>query len=70
MAKPPELDVHEQILRVLILQLRRDIGNHGETVRALNRAGFGPSRIAELLGTSTGTVNQELVRARKAARKS
>lgn len=65
MAKPQEMDLQEQLLRVLVLQLRRDIGNQGETIRELRRAGFGPSRIADLLGTSAGTVNQELVKAKK-----
>ncbi len=47
------------------LLLRRTIGTQTETVVELSRAGFQPGRIAELLGTTPGTVNQALVKNKK-----
>ena len=59
------MDSQEEIVRLLTIQLRRSVKSQAETILELSRAGFSPSRIAELLGTSIGTVNQDLVRARK-----
>lgn len=63
--KPKELEPQDEIARLLALQLRRAVGNQGETIQELNRVGFGQTRIAQLLGTTPGTVNQELIRAKK-----
>lgn len=55
----------EELVRMAALLLRRTIGTQTETVVELSRAGFQPARIAELLGTTAGTVNQALVKSKK-----
>jgi hypothetical protein len=55
----------EELVRMAALLLRRTIGTQSETVVELSRAGFQPVRIAELLGTTAGTVNQALVKSKK-----
>ena len=47
----------EEIVRLLAIQLRRDVESQAEAIEELNRAGFGPTRIAQLLGTTPNTVN-------------
>jgi DNA-directed RNA polymerase specialized sigma24 family protein len=44
--------------------------SQSDAIADLGKAGFGPSRIAELLGTSAGTVNVALSRAKGASKKS
>lgn len=61
----PELDPIEEVVRLLVLQLRRSSASQGELAAELSRAGFGPARIAKLLGTSTQTVSKDLQRAKK-----
>jgi DNA-directed RNA polymerase specialized sigma24 family protein len=68
MAKRDEPNLSEEIVRLLVLQLRMRLGNQASAIVELSRAGFGPSRIAELLGTSPGTVNVALQRAKKATK--
>jgi len=58
-------DPLEEIVRLLTLQLRRNVESQSEAIFELSRAGFGPTRIAELLGTTPGTVNVSLQRAKK-----
>jgi hypothetical protein len=54
----------DELTRIIALSLRyRDIPQ-GVLVHDLSKAGFGPSRIAELLGTTANTVNQQKRRAR------
>lgn len=61
-----EPSTDEEIVRLLVAHLRLRVETQSQAVAELDRAGFGPSRIAELLGTTQGAVNQALVRARKA----
>jgi hypothetical protein len=37
--------------------LRRDSESQAEAIEEMSKAGFGPSRIADLLGTTANTVN-------------
>jgi hypothetical protein len=39
--KPKEMDVQEELIRLLAIQIRRSIGNQRETILELNRAGLG-----------------------------
>ena len=59
------MDTQEEIVRLLALQVRMALPSQGEAIRELNRSGFGPSRIAELLGTTANTVNVTLQKAKK-----
>jgi DNA-directed RNA polymerase specialized sigma24 family protein len=63
------MDQQEEIVRLLTIFLRRTSESQAEVVTELGRAGFGPTRIADLLGTSVGTVNVTLVRARRGRKK-
>lgn len=55
----------EELIRLQVLDLRRRLGSQTEAIVELNRVGFGPSRIAELLGTTANTVNVTLQKAKK-----
>jgi DNA-directed RNA polymerase specialized sigma24 family protein len=59
------VDRQEEALRFEVLKLRRSVGSQTEAILELNSVGFGPSRIAELLGTTPGTVNVTLQKAKK-----
>ena len=67
MARRAEIDPQDEIVRLLVTQLRLQLGSQAATIAELNKAGFGLSRIADLLGTTPGTVNVALQRAKKAA---
>ena len=56
----------EELLRLNSIELRRSIGNQNDTILEMSKAGFSPSRIASLLGTTPGTVSTALQRAKKA----
>jgi hypothetical protein len=58
-------DAQDEIARLLALQIRLHIGSQGETIQELYKIGFGPSRIAELLGTTSNTVNVTLQKAKR-----
>jgi DNA-directed RNA polymerase specialized sigma24 family protein len=60
-----EVDTQEEIVRLLVAQLRLQLGNQSAAIIELSRAGFGASRIADLLGTTPGTVNVALQRAKR-----
>lgn len=47
----------EEVVRLLAIQLRRQTESQAEAINELHRSGFGPTRIAELLGTTANTVN-------------
>jgi DNA-directed RNA polymerase specialized sigma24 family protein len=59
-----DMDPQEEIVRLLAIQIRRAAGSQAEAIQELGRAGFPQSRIADLLGTTAGTVNQALIRAK------
>lgn len=62
------MDVQEELVRLYVLDLRRRLGSQTETIIELRQAGFGPSRIAELLGTTPNTVNVTLQKAKKSGK--
>jgi DNA-directed RNA polymerase specialized sigma24 family protein len=59
----------EEVVRLLAIQLRRDAESQAEAIEELSKAGFGPSRIAELLGTTSNTVNVAISNAKKRKRR-
>ena len=59
------MDPQEEIVRLLAIQLRRDSKSQTEAIVELGRAGFAPTRIADLLGTTSNTVNVALAKERK-----
>lgn len=60
----------DEIVRLLALQLRRSATSQAALAQELARAGFKAPRIAELLGTTPGTVHKDLQRGQKTARAS
>jgi len=58
------VDPQEEIVRLLAIQVRRGFASQGQAILELGRAGFGPKRIAELLGTTPNTVNVALAKDR------
>lgn len=52
-----DLDRDDEIVRLLAILVRRGATSQADAIVELHRAGFGPSRIADLLGTTPGTVN-------------
>ena len=59
------MDAEDEIVRLLAIQVRMQFENQADAIRELSRAGFGPSRIAELLGTTAGTVNVTIAKAKQ-----
>jgi hypothetical protein len=59
------VDPTEEVVRLLAIQLRRECDSQAEAIEEMSRAGFGPSRIAELLGTTPNTVNVAISKQRK-----
>lgn len=58
------MDPQEEIVRLLAIQLRRGAASQTEAILELGRSGFGPKRIADLLGTTANTVNVALTKDR------
>lgn len=63
--KEVKMEPMEEIARLLAIQIRRGSGSQAETAIELSRGGFGPTRIAQLLGTSPATVKKDLQRAKQ-----
>lgn len=61
-------DLLDQLVRLQALQLRLAMPSQADAIVELNRAGIGPTRIAELLGTTAGTVHVALQRAKSKPR--
>jgi len=59
------VDTQDEIVRLLAIQVRNQFENQADAIRELSKAGFGPKRIAELLGTTPGTVNVTLAKAKQ-----
>jgi DNA-directed RNA polymerase specialized sigma24 family protein len=55
----------DRVIRLLALNLIKDMKTQKEKILTLSSFGFGPSEIAELLGTTSGTVSVALSQARK-----
>jgi hypothetical protein len=62
------LEKLDQILRILVLNATRDFKQR-QQIDFLDKAGFAPKVIAELLGTSSNLVRVELVAVRKSRAK-
>jgi DNA-binding CsgD family transcriptional regulator len=58
-------DLQDETNRLLVALIRKHTENQTETILELSRAGIGASRIADLLGTTPGTVNVALARAKR-----
>lgn len=52
------LDRIEELVRLYVLQLRRGADSQSALILELKQAGFGPTRIAELVGTGIVTLMQ------------
>jgi len=59
----------DEIVRLLSLLVRLELGNQSLATLEMSKAGFSPSRIADLLGTTPGTVSVTLQRAKKMTRR-
>ncbi len=60
------MDTQEEIVRLLLMQMRgTKLESQADAIRELGKAGFAPARIAQLLGTSRGTVDVTLARAKR-----
>lgn len=55
----------DQIARLLALQIRLSLGNQTEAIIEMSKTGLSPSRIAELVGTTSATAKTTLQRAKK-----
>ncbi len=64
------MDPLEEVVRLLAIQLRRQTESQAEAIDELNRAGFAPKRIAELLGTTPNTVNVSISKKKKRPKES
>jgi hypothetical protein len=63
------VDQQEEIVRLLVIQLRMAMASQADVIAELSRADFGPTRIAELLGTTANTVNVAIQRSKKRAKR-
>jgi hypothetical protein len=63
-----EIGREDEVARLLAIQLRLQLGSQSACIAELSRAGFGPTRIATLLGTTANTVNVTLQKAKKSGR--
>ncbi len=63
-----QMESGEEIVRLLVAQLRRSSSSQSELIVELDRAGFGPTRIAELIDTTANTVQVTLNKAKKRAK--
>ncbi len=57
-ARSGEMNTGEETVRLLAALLRQNVGSQSD-------AGFGPTRISELLGTTVGTTKVAIQRSRK-----
>jgi len=55
----------DELVRLHALDVRRGSASQVDAILELSKAGLGPSRIADLLGTTPGTVNVALAKAKK-----
>lgn len=62
------MDQLEELVRLRVIELRRSVGSQTEAILELSKAGFGNTRVAQLLGTSPNVVNVTLQKARKSGK--
>jgi DNA-directed RNA polymerase specialized sigma24 family protein len=55
----------EELVALAVLLLRREAASQSELAREMHAVGFGPTRIAALLGTTSNTVNQAIQKGKK-----
>jgi hypothetical protein len=59
------MEPQEELVRLIAMQIRLHLDNQSVAIQEFSKAGFGPSRIAQLVGTTPGTVNVTLAKAKK-----
>lgn len=64
MPTPKKMALDEELVRLMVLQLRRTAKTQTEMIVELDKAGFGQTRIGELLGTTANTVSVALAKAK------
>jgi DNA-directed RNA polymerase specialized sigma24 family protein len=64
-----EAEASDEVARLLAALFRLQTDSQAEAIAELHRSGIGPSRIAELLGTSAGTVNVAIRRTKTVPKK-
>ena len=60
-----EMSTDEEIVRLLATIMRQNCDTQSDAIIELNRAGLGPTRISELLGTTVATTKSAIKRARR-----
>lgn len=55
----------DELVRLQAWEVRRRADSQVDAIRELDKAGFGPKRIAEVLGTTPNTVNVAISREKK-----
>jgi hypothetical protein len=58
------MDGQDETVRLLALLVRMQCANQADAIREFSKAGFGPARIAQLVGTTPNTVNVTLAKAK------
>jgi hypothetical protein len=64
-ARRSEAGEDDEVVRLLALTVKLQVGSQAVAIGELSKIGFGPTRIAELLGTTVGTVNVTLQRQKR-----
>ena len=59
----------DQMVRLQALQIKLAMPSQAETIVEMNKIGIGPLRIAEIMGTTPGTVNVAIQRAKPKTKK-
>jgi hypothetical protein len=59
------MEPQEELVRLIATQIRLQLNNQSVAIRELSKSGFGPTRIAELLGTTPGTVTVTLAKQKR-----
>ena len=63
------MESQEEIVRLLVMQIRPRFETQAEAIREFGKAGFSANRIAELLGTTPGTAKDALAKGKQAQAK-
>jgi hypothetical protein len=65
MAHTDAIDHADETVRLLAILVRQHAESQSDAIVELHKAGFGPTRIAEFLGTTPGTVNVAVNRSKR-----